>query len=204
MPRLCYRVRWLVGVFLTLLWILGCTPPPPAVVPVVQGVVTYDGRPVWRGRVTFLGAGNRISTVEVDEQGHYRLQNPPLGRVRVGVTNHPRTINPGTGGREQLGRPGVAHTEVPPLPHLALPERYGEPFESGLVMQIEPGETQHDIALKRLPDDPPYLARTDLPDVGVEPGQTAPDIVGPDLEGQPLRLREQRGKVVALLFWGYW
>ncbi len=34
-----------------------------------------------------------------------------------------------------------------------------------------------------------------------EVGQPAPDISGPDLHGQPLRLRDYRGKVVLLDFW---
>src|SRR5262245_27843174 len=33
-------------------------------------------------------------------------------------------------------------------------------------------------------------------------GANAPDIVGEDLEGKPLRLSDFRGKVVLLAFWG--
>ena len=36
------------------------------------------------------------------------------------------------------------------------------------------------------------------------PGKIAPDIVGPDLDGQPFRLSEHRGKVVVLLFSAEW
>ena len=36
------------------------------------------------------------------------------------------------------------------------------------------------------------------------PGKVAPDIVGPDLDGQPFRLSEHRGKVVVLLFSAEW
>ena len=35
-------------------------------------------------------------------------------------------------------------------------------------------------------------------------GMTAPDIEGTDVEGQPFRLSEYRGKVVVLDFWGFW
>lgn len=38
----------------------------------------------------------------------------------------------------------------------------------------------------------------------IQVGQAAPEIEGSDLDGAPLRLSEQRGKVVALVFWGYW
>ncbi len=35
-------------------------------------------------------------------------------------------------------------------------------------------------------------------------GKSAPDIVGEDLDGNPLRLSDYRGKVVVLTFWGSW
>ncbi|MCI0458890.1 MAG: TlpA family protein disulfide reductase [Gemmataceae bacterium] len=35
-------------------------------------------------------------------------------------------------------------------------------------------------------------------------GKPAPDIVGEDLDGNPLRLSDYRGKVVVLSFWGSW
>jgi hypothetical protein len=35
-------------------------------------------------------------------------------------------------------------------------------------------------------------------------GLLAPDIVGEDLNGDVLRLRDYRGKVVVLDFWGHW
>lgn len=35
-------------------------------------------------------------------------------------------------------------------------------------------------------------------------GQPAPDIVGVDLDGKPLKLSDYRGKVVVVDFWGYW
>ena len=42
------------------------------------------------------------------------------------------------------------------------------------------------------------------PAPGVPVGQEAPEIEGTDLEGAPLTLSQQRGKVVALIFWGHW
>ncbi|MCO6456657.1 MAG: redoxin domain-containing protein [Pirellulaceae bacterium] len=35
-------------------------------------------------------------------------------------------------------------------------------------------------------------------------GQTAPEIAGQDMDGQPLQLSDQRGKIVMLTFWGNW
>ncbi len=38
-------------------------------------------------------------------------------------------------------------------------------------------------------------------DVGVAVGKIAPDITGEDVQGNQLRLRDYRGKVVVLEFW---
>jgi hypothetical protein len=35
-------------------------------------------------------------------------------------------------------------------------------------------------------------------------GKAAPEVTGEDIEGQPLRLSDYRGKVVVLDFWGHW
>ena len=35
-------------------------------------------------------------------------------------------------------------------------------------------------------------------------GKVAPEIVGEDIDGKPLKLSDYRGKVVVLTFWGHW
>ena len=38
----------------------------------------------------------------------------------------------------------------------------------------------------------------------LQPGKVAPDIVGEDIDGKPMKLSDYRGKVVLLDFWGHW
>jgi hypothetical protein len=38
----------------------------------------------------------------------------------------------------------------------------------------------------------------------LQPGKPAPEIVGEDIDGQPMALSDFRGKVVLLDFWGFW
>lgn len=38
----------------------------------------------------------------------------------------------------------------------------------------------------------------------LQPGKAAPDIVGEDIDGKPMKLSDFRGKVVLLDFWGFW
>jgi cytochrome oxidase Cu insertion factor (SCO1/SenC/PrrC family) len=40
--------------------------------------------------------------------------------------------------------------------------------------------------------------------VGLNVGQTAPEIEGEDLDGKKFKLSDYRGKVVVLDFWGNW
>jgi len=42
------------------------------------------------------------------------------------------------------------------------------------------------------------------PPPGKEVGNLAPDVVGEDIDGKPIRLSDYRGKVVLLDFWGTW
>ncbi len=38
----------------------------------------------------------------------------------------------------------------------------------------------------------------------LRPGRPAPEIAGEDVAGRPMRLSDYRGKVVLLVFWGFW
>jgi hypothetical protein len=42
------------------------------------------------------------------------------------------------------------------------------------------------------------------PPVGLNEGNTAPEIVGEDQDGKTFKLSDYRGKVVLLDFWGNW
>ncbi len=48
------------------------------------------------------------------------------------------------------------------------------------------------------------VARIQLNDLRVVVGAVAPEVVGQDLDGRPMKLSEFRGKVVVLSFWGSW
>lgn len=195
-PRVCCSLA-----FVLFLGPAGCSPPRQENRP-LTGVVTYGGEPVWEGRVTFLGPGGQIGTTTLAADGSYRMLNPPRGTVRVGVVNYPTAgSSPQRAPRLQ---PGQATSIVPTRPNLTLPARYTDPERSVFTLEVGPGEARLDIHLKREADDPPVLRQADLPSVGVEVGQMAPEIEGEAIDGKPLKLSDHRGKVVALLFWGHW
>lgn len=47
---------------------------------------------------------------------------------------------------------------------------------------------------------PPQESAPAVPTIG----RLAPEIVGQDVDGQPMKLSDYRGKVVMLDFWGHW
>lgn len=53
---------------------------------------------------------------------------------------------------------------------------------------------------------PPGMAEANDPVLrpGSRVGETAPDIVGEDTDGKPMKLSDYKGKVVVLDFWGHW
>lgn len=185
---------------LILFALVGCA---PVVVEenILTGVVTYDNVPVWEGRLVLLGGKNHVGLAPIQPDGSFQIINPPLGEVQVAVTNHP--INNGTRPDPITGLSGQATCDAPLKVICTLPARFHSPETSGLAIQVAKGTSRVDVRIPREEDDPPPVARPELI-LGADVGETAPEIAGDDLDGQPMSLAEHRGKVVALVFWAHW
>lgn len=133
---------------LVLVWIVGCGASAPTTVK-VSGVVKFDGKPLTKGRITFLpqattgGELNRPATGTIDEAGHYELS----------------TFKPGDGalpGKYQVAV--VSNSAEPSLEEMteqgakiisAIPGGYNSPATSGLTATIDAGgAVTLDFALK--------------------------------------------------------
>lgn len=170
---------------------------------VVEGFVLYGGEPVWEGRLTFLGADDRIATTMLGADGSFRVVNPPLGKVKVSVSNHPQGLASRNVQPAVKDIAGMAQCVATPRVSVVLPKRYAEPDVSGLFVDIRPGEQRIELAIPLQEGDPPAVKKP-VQAFGPEVGNHAPEISGEDLEGQPLKLCDHRGKVVALVFWAHW
>jgi hypothetical protein len=108
----------------------------------VTGTVTYKGKPVPKGTVSFVAtkAGQRNATGTLDQSGSYQLQ----------------TENPGDGA--ELGDYDVAifsHEEqvldyqpkVPVKVERLIPEKYENPKNSGLKRTVKSGSNKVDFEL---------------------------------------------------------
>src|SRR5438105_2273574 len=77
-----------VGPVFLLLWaITGCG--GGRITSTVTGTVSYQGKPVPAGKVSFYGPNDQVASALIGEDGSYEAMNVPLGTVRVAVTTPP-------------------------------------------------------------------------------------------------------------------
>lgn len=108
----------------------------------VNGQVTYQGKPVPKGTVSFVPAapGGRNATGQIDEAGNYRLQteNPGdgalLGDYNVSIS-----------ARDDVVLDYIPKKPIPPK-HLA-PAKYEDPAKSGLKATVRSGSNSIDFPL---------------------------------------------------------
>ena len=105
----------------------------------VSGTVTVDGKPLEKGRVSFMPAGGgAMATGVIESDGSYELSTnrmPGLetGQYNVSVVSREMVPNE-DGGPPQQGK------------YLA-PKKYSSPSTSGLQFNVEKGSNTYDIEL---------------------------------------------------------
>ena len=144
MTKMCSSKR-LLG-FLTILSLflglplLGCGPS----VTEVSGTVTFKDRRLTSGSVIFVGQDGESSSSAIAEDGSYRIENAPLGPVRIAVASHPR-VPPGlmnSPGKAPASREDAKDSTV------KIPQRYDDHETSGLAYTVERGSHTFNIDLK--------------------------------------------------------
>ena len=137
-PRNRLHGLFLAAISLTM---AGCGATGPGMAQ-VTGKVTYQGKPVPKGTVSFVptAPGGRNATGQIDESGNYRLQ----------------TENPGDGAltgdysvsiaaRDDVVLDYIPRKPIPPK-YLA-PAKYENPATSGLKATVKSGSNTVDFAL---------------------------------------------------------
>lgn len=117
----------------------------------VSGKVTYQGKPVVTGSVTFYGPDKTPYLGAIDERGNYKVVGVPTGARPVTVASPDPLPPPGA----KSGKPSnPSLPEGAPEPKATRPEgwrpipaNYGDPNASKLTFEVRGGTNTIDIPL---------------------------------------------------------
>jgi hypothetical protein len=108
----------------------------------VSGTVTYGGKSLPSGTVTFLGKDKQVVGSSSITDGTYKIRQVPPGPVTITVSTPPSL------GRGARGA-ALARKDMPaPLESIPIPPKYGNAEQSGLTYEVKPGAQDHPIDLK--------------------------------------------------------
>lgn len=120
---------WVIVIAFVLAAASGCGRDEVEPESTVTGAITFQGKPIPGGTVTFevtTDSGTRPCMGEIND-GRYEVTNASPGRARIGVET-----------ATQEGLPN----------YMPLPRQLADPAKSGLEYEIRKGEQQHDIVIK--------------------------------------------------------
>jgi hypothetical protein len=126
---------------LLILTVTGCGPRQGQ----VMGKVLYQGKPLPSGTVLFVGTeGSRRGLSPIGPDGTYRIENVPVGPVKIAVVSAPR-VPPGL---MNASGPGPQPADPPKNDYVPIPARYQDAEQSGLTYTVEAGRHTWDLLLK--------------------------------------------------------
>ena len=120
---------------------------------VVKGTVTYNGKLLKIGTVSFLTADNRVGSSQINSSGQYTVSDAPIGDAKICVTM------PTAPHMSSKAPPGVGTNPPPdmmpkdmapagdPRDIVPLPEKYATVEKTDLKYTVPPGESTHNITL---------------------------------------------------------
>lgn len=142
MPAPTFRRPALAALFLAAAGLVGCSDGRPKTAP-VKGTVTYAGKPVDKGSISFIPDGLPVATGELGPGGAYTLttfkkgDGAVLGRHKVVITAF-----------QESADPVEASAKLPPP---LIPLKYMNLMTSGLTAEVKDGDNTIDFALPEEP-----------------------------------------------------
>ena len=137
-PLIAVRWRGAVALAISLLVLSGVGCGGKAT---VTGQVTYRGNPLPSGSVNFFDAHQNIVGTATIANGSYSIANVPPGSVKISVTT---PLVPPTDRRHPPPKDMPGGQLAPSMP---IPLKYGNPEQSGLAYEVQPGKQEHKIEL---------------------------------------------------------
>jgi len=123
----------------------GCAKPKGS----ISGKVTYQGKPLTTGFVTFTPEKGPAVTSPIDGEGNYRVEKVPVGAAKISVTAVSGT---NTESLRKVSNPKdpkeMMKALKPESTGLKIPLTYNDPDQSGLTYTVQQGPQEHDIQLK--------------------------------------------------------
>ena len=139
-------VRFYVGIGLLLLVGVGCQEGKGR----VSGKVSYNGKPLALGSVTFKASDKNFHQGNIGLDGSYDVPGVSLGSALVAVNSSDPEVD--YMGKRTLTEQEVSERTTQQAAEKArwfpIPEAYSDPKTSGLSFQVGKGRNQYDIDLK--------------------------------------------------------
>ena len=130
--------RLRVGLFVCLLFGCGAAGPKTAI---VRGTVTYKGKPVPNGTVTFIPASGHHATGDIRPDGSYTLTS-----FRPGDGAIPGTYKVIVVAMQDMT--GRLPEDRNPLPPPIVPNKYTSIATTDISVEVKEGENQIDLPLR--------------------------------------------------------
>jgi hypothetical protein len=116
----------------------------------LEGTVTFKDEQLRFANISVSGEG-RLASGRIDENGRYKVENCPIGEVKVGVNTQSamgeytsETMRGGAfKGTEAKGRGKVS------IKMIHVPEKYFVPETSGLSTTVKAGNNTYDIVITK-------------------------------------------------------
>jgi hypothetical protein len=103
----------------------------------LEGVVKYGNEQIRFAQIQVLGGG-KMATGRIEEDGRYKVENCPLGEVKIGVNT-----------AAAMGEFQSAVRQKQNVRFVAVNEKYADPEKSGIKTTVNGGANTYDIVIPR-------------------------------------------------------
>lgn len=135
------RSAWILAAVLVA---AGCGAPTGT----LTGKVTYDGKPVAGGAVSFCPVKDgRPYHGPIDKDGNYTVTGVPLGEALVCLSPSP-DFSPAVA-MEKSGKRTEADGSASGVPQRPFPAKYEDPRTSGFKVTVKAGDNPFDIPMPK-------------------------------------------------------
>jgi hypothetical protein len=115
----------------------------------VTGTVSYQGKPLPAGKISFWGPNEQVASTLIGEDGSFEASNVPLGLVKVAVSTPlpppPEIVKAAKEGKRRFGKGNLISVDTNAV---SIPAKYSDPAKSGLSLTVTEGSPPYVIELK--------------------------------------------------------